>query len=732
MLHLRRFALGGDRMGPTSSRSVQLRFGLFSVNLASGELFRNGRRIPLQRKPFRILAMLIENPGELVTRDDIRRQLWPDGTFVDFNEGIDTALKKLRYALGDSAQNPTFIETIPRRGYRFIAPISNVNGDGHRSLTTELVEAPIATRVPVQVRARKYLAILAGTLSIAVIAYAFFPQSSRFHDFDLRRVHMTKMTDNGQVKAVAISLDGHYVAYARGDEIRQGLWIREITQRSETQILPNGPSFRGLTFSPDGSSLYFVRSDPNDPSFKYLYELPTHGGAVTKLITDIDSPISFSPDGKQFAYVRGVPPRNYIELKISNADGSNDHILTLIREGSSMLVSQPGPSWSPDGRFIAVSAVLASHQLRWVLDVVSTADGSIREMFSSPSPRFVGRAAWLPSGKGLLFTHVDNGSGRYQLWTISFPEGRAQPLTHDLSDYGWDIDMSRDGRTLAAAISNNVMSHPWWAPASDLSQASQITADALPVSGIAEAPDGKILVTSAENVAWVMHTDGSQRSRFTDIESLSEPASCGRFALFRSDHEDSAIVRLGLDGLNPKELVRGEIDSPTCSPDQTAVFYYTYNPPEKIWKVPLEGGPPQYVADGLGDLLAQTIDISPDGKYLAYPYTQFGRVPSDGWKLAVIPVNGGAPVHQLRVPAEAGGVNVRWSANGKGLLYVVTQDGVSNIWEQPLSGGSPKQLTRFTSSQILDFKWTRDRTRLLMARGDESRDAVLLTNVQLR
>jgi Tol biopolymer transport system component len=648
---------------------------------------------------------------------------------VDFNEGIDTALKKLRYALGDSAQNPTFIVTIPRRGYRFIAPVANGRSDVLAEFGSEPQLPSAAVTPPVSRTSKHYLALLIVFALIFTIGYVFLRRALLPRDLELRRAQMTKLTDNGEVQGVAISRDGRYVAFARGDEIRQSLWLRDIAARSDLQILPEGPGFHGLTFSPGGNSLYVLRSDVKDPSFKYLYVLPSHGGTLTKLITDVDSPVSFSPDGKQFVYEHCVPPRNYIELRIANADGSNDNVLTLIRDGSAMLY-QPGPNWSPDGRNIAVPVVLANGPQRWVLDIVSATDGSIREMYSSSGNHFLGRPVWFPSGKGLLFTHVDNSGGRYQLWTISFPEGRAQPLTHDVTNYGSDLDMTRDGRTFASTTSN-VVSHPWVAPASDLSQAHQVTNDGLPVRGIAEAPDGKLLVTSTENVASLMHTDGSQRTRFTDVEPVFEPASCGRFVLFRVDHEDSAVVRFGLDGLNPTVLVRGDIDSPTCSADQSAVFYYTWNPPQKLWKIPLQGGPPQYVADSLGDLLCKTIDISPDGRYLVYPYTQFGRVPSEGWRLAVIPVNGGPPVRQFAVPSEADGVQVRWSASGKGLQYVVTQNGVSNLWEQPLSGGKPKQLTRFTSSQIFDFNWTRDHTRLLMSRGTESHDAILLTDLAI-
>jgi DNA-binding winged helix-turn-helix (wHTH) protein len=328
-------------VGASSTRQSHLSFGQFSADLASGELYRNGRRVALQEKPFRILAMLLEHPGEVITREDVRQQLWPDGTFVDFNEGIDTALKKLRYALGDSAQNPIFIETIPRRGYRFLAPVSNGASATPPLPEAELQLASTGTAEKAQATSRKYLAVLVAIVLISAAGYGFFRWASRDRDLDLRRVQLTKLTDSGQVQGVAISPDGRYVAYARGDETRQSLWLQEVVARSDAQILPDGPGFHGLTFSPDGNSLYVVRSDTNDPTFKYLYLLPTHGGAVTKLITDVDSPVSFSPDGKQFVYERGVPPRNYIEVKLANADGSNNHLLCVIPDGRATFTS-PG------------------------------------------------------------------------------------------------------------------------------------------------------------------------------------------------------------------------------------------------------------------------------------------------------------------------------------------------------------------------------------------------------
>ena len=138
----------GDPMNSPTSSGRKVRAGLFEIDLAAGQLHKNGRRLPLQEQPFRVLATLLEHPGDVVTRQELKERLWPADTYVGFDEGLNTAIRKLRTAFGDSAGNPRFIETLPRRGYRFIAPITEtmpadglpssmeVRGDGHRLRAT--------------------------------------------------------------------------------------------------------------------------------------------------------------------------------------------------------------------------------------------------------------------------------------------------------------------------------------------------------------------------------------------------------------------------------------------------------------------------------------------------------------------------------------------------------------------------------------------------------------------
>src|SRR5579862_2079063 len=128
---------------PTDSRPAQrYRFGVFDADTATGELRRQGMRVKLNAQPFQVLCMLLERPGELLTRDEISRELWADGTFVDFDHGVNSAVNRIREALGDTAVSPRFVETLARRGYRFIAPVERIATGENPGPTTTTADDP--------------------------------------------------------------------------------------------------------------------------------------------------------------------------------------------------------------------------------------------------------------------------------------------------------------------------------------------------------------------------------------------------------------------------------------------------------------------------------------------------------------------------------------------------------------------------------------------------------------
>jgi DNA-binding winged helix-turn-helix (wHTH) protein/Tol biopolymer transport system component len=728
--------LGVALMSTPSQSSRKIHFGEFELNLETAELRGNGSKAILPGQPFHILVTLLGRPGQLVTREELKRQLWPSDTFVDFDVSLNKAVNRLRDALGDSAEHPRFIETLPRKGYRFVGAVGNGTGTGIRN-SADLLPAtcqPAAADASGQEikgeMARGRRAHLYGlrhvpvaAMTLVMVAVVVVAISKRFwvpHGPNLASVHITKLTDSGMAQDVAISPDGRFVVYSLNSADKDSLRLRQVATRSEVEILSPGPGFHGLTFSPDGTYVYFVRSDPNNPYFKYLYSVPVLGGPVRRMIADVDSPVTFSPDGSQFAFQRAVVPHNVVELRIANADGSSDHVLATIQNGDPGLF-QPGPSWSPDGRTIVCPFRILDKEIRWILASISVPNGAVREIYSDLAA--FGRPVWLSEGN-LLMPRYDTAHERSQLWTISYPDGKTQRFTNDLTDYDQPLDIARDRKTVVA-VASTLISNIWEAPTDNLPGARQITFGELPMINVAETSDGHLFSSGGDGKVWIVKSDG-QREAFSDLHDVWWLETCGGLVLFTSfEAKTVTLIRVNGDGSHLLKLFSGDLSYPGCSPDGKFTYYVNRHRPQKVWRISTDGGPPVEIGPGMGTGINGSLDVSPDGKLLSYT---FGQYRPHAWKLAILSASGGPIIKLFDVPG--GTDRVQWSPAGTSLQYLVTQNGATNIWEQLLAGGKPKQLTNFTSGRIFDFNWSSDQRRLLLTRGDETSDVVLISNLR--
>lgn len=711
---------------PTQFRGT-VSFGEFELDLQTAELRSNGSKTILPRQPFQILVTLLGRPGQLVVREELRKQLWPSDTFVDFDVSLNKAVNRLREALGDSAEHPHFIETLPRKGYRFIGTIGN-----HVCLSNVDALVPKETGLFPPSRNRNkdtgevarrsgvlyWVIPVIALLVLAVLAVLMRPLTHSAPD--LNSVRITKVTDSGAATGVAISPDAHFIIYSLRHGGGESLHLRQISTHSDVEVLPSGPEFHGLTFSPNGDFVLFVRSDSNNPYFKYLYSVPLLGGPVRKLIADVDSPVSFSPSGEQFVFERADLGRNLIELRVANSDGSDNHVLATIQNGDAGLF-QPGPSWSRDGRAIVCPFRILGKEIRWILTSVSVPGGAVREIYSDTAP--FGRPVWF-NRRSLIIPRYDAPYERWQLWTISFPEGTAKRFTNDLTDYDEPLDISSDGENVAA-MASAVLSNIWEVPAENWSLAKQVTSGQLSMINVAETTDGRLLSSGGDGRVWTVKADG-RRETLGNLHNVGWLRKCGNLVLFTSvEGKAVTLNRATVDGSQPVTLFSGDLAYPGCSPDGKSAYYVNRHRPQKIWRIPMESGPPEEIAGGMGEGITGWLDISPDGKLLSYTFDQYNPA---GWKLAVIPARGGSALRTFDVPG--GTTRVRWSPNGNGLQYLVTQNGATNLWEQALEGGKPKQLTKFTSGRIFDFSWSSDKRRLFLTRGDVTSDVVLLNNLR--
>jgi len=563
-----------------------------------------------------------------------------------------------------------------------------------------------------------------GTAVIALLvagigAIALHQWERRPQRFNSQNMQITKLTDNGKARRVTISPDGRYIVYVLADGEQQSLWVRNVATKSDVEVLPpDGSVLPGVTLSPDGNYIYFVRSDKGDVSTHNLYAMPILGGPPRFILRNIDSPVSFSLDGKQLSFMRGFPDRGTVGICIANRDGSGDH---SIGELSAYLFEDAlnGVAWSPDGKIIIVPTFQHAPENKFVISAISVDDGRTQELFSSHEG-LIGRPAWLPDGGSVIVPIGSVKEGRTQLWVLSYPGGQLQRLTNDLSNYGLQVDLSRDGQMLVTTESRSV-GHIWALPQGMTAEAKQITQGETPDLGVAPGPAGKLLVRNSNGRLALINADGTQRTPFLpDVLSFVAMSGCGdRSIVFDDSKPNIDLWRTDTEGANPIKIARDVLNA-DCSQDGTWVVYFSGN---SVYQIGNEGGAAKQVVNLP---VAGWTAISPDGQWIGYTYQEWEPSPQE--KMGVVPAGGGEPKNTFNLPA--GAERLRWSPDGKGLQYLLTRNGTTNVWEQELAGGEPKQFTNFTSGRIFDFAWTRDGKTLLLAKGEVARDVVLIRDLR--
>ena len=598
---------------------------------------------------------------------------------------------------------------------------ASVAAAGSSAYTTPAA-SPSSTHVAAAIPApRKFpmVGIAIAIVVLAALAFGAYKFLNRPRALNLQNMQITKLTDSGKAGSVAISPDGRYIVYVLVDGEQQSIWVRNVATKSDVQVLPpDSLEISGITFSPDGNYVDFVRADKGTELYNYFYTMPVLGGTPRQIIRDIDSAPNFSPDGKQFAYMRGVPDRDQIEIHISDANGSSDRTLATLN-ANPVGFAMFGVSWSPDGKTILAPTLNAGTDVRWLVSAINVSTGAVKEIISNS--KGLGRPAWLLDGNSFLLPMSMLNEDRMQLFVVNYPGGETSRMTNDLSDYRPGISITRDGQ-FVVAIARHRDAHIWVAAQGQSAQARQLssgdTADDEPASG----PSGKIIFRSHGYDIYSMNADGSQRAPLVpDAQNYISLNSCGdRYIVFnRYLNNKLDLWRADADGSNAIKLA-DNVREAQCSPDGTWVLFAA---PAKLFRMPIEGGTPTEIPNiapvDIGDFR-----FSPDGKSIAIQYEEGRPIPTN--KFSIVPVSGGAFTITMNAPRAINGFD--WAPDGKGLQFSLVRNGASNIWEQPLTGGPPKQITNFTSDFIFYFKWSRDGKTLLMSRGTVNRDVILLSN----
>jgi len=559
--------------------------------------------------------------------------------------------------------------------------------------------------------------VVTALLVVALATGAYFWSNNRSRSFNLQNMKITQVTTTGNARTAALSPDRRYIVYVLRDGEQEGLWVQQLATGSHVQVLPPDQArFIAVSFTPDGNYIMFVRSDKSTVNFRYLYQMPVLGGTPKQLNRDVDSAPSFSPDGQQFAFVRGVLNPFGNQVLIANADGSGERVLVQRETFSPGLMNV---SWSADGKYLAVvSPEVVDTATEWMLTVISTKTGELKKLRSFRTPARA--AAWLPDGRGILVVALDE-TGRGQIWFVSYPRGEISRFTNDLTNYNaCCLDVTRDGDSLVT-VQDATLSDVWVAKG-DGSEAKQISSGE-PLGLGLDWVGNKIAAVDPRWQWIVMNADGSNQSQLTndhDIHLQLSGCPDGEHVVYTTIHEGKAeLWRAQADSSNPVKLpVAGLLfASAICSPDSKSAIYAAEN---ATWSISLDGGKPEKLNVPLA-----LAGYSSDGKLIFYVSQTHQELLLQA-KFVVTSATGGPPLYSFDVPY--GMQSPKFTANGKAIAFLLTRDRATNIWEQPLAGGPPVQVTKFPSGQMFAFAWSADGKQLAFSRGQNKTDVVMMTN----
>jgi len=606
-------------MSSAGPQNAIVRFGPFEANLSTQELQKFGTRLRVPNQSFQVLALLLDRPGQLVTREEFRQKLWPSDTFVEYDQGLNAAVNRLRDALGDSAEKPRYIETLPRRGYRFVGQAEVVSNhheetpplrDGSSSFMP--VARPVAAEpfsaashppesaaaVSSRKGGRKFRITVIILLSILVLAAAVVMLRNRSGIPDFSSVRITPFTSlPGQEISPTFSPDGSQVAFAWSSNLEQGFDLYVKTMGSERMIqLTNHPAYWiSAAWSPDGAQIAFSRWAQDGSG---IFLIPALGGPERKL-TDANfwyepfMQISWSADSKSLAYWSSgeqgsrilLLPLDTLRPKMVNADL---HCWDMA-----------SPSFSADGTKLAF--VCTSSIAVYGIYELPLSGGSPRRLTSMMGD-FRG-LTWSADGTRILFSN-DSGDGG-SLWQVDL-NGRLLRLplgeegsSPSVANRGDRLAYVRGSQTVDIWRVNLTSPHPE-------NSATKLIYSTRLQRVPQYSPDGKKIVfesdRSGAHEIWMADADGGNIARLTSFNGpqTGSPSWCSdgqRIALDSRASGSSAIYIENINQQLPKQ-VNTDVQNlalPTWSED--CQWLFASDGHENLYRIPSQGGPATRISD---------------------------------------------------------------------------------------------------------------------------------------
>ena len=567
---------------------------------------------------------------------------------------------------------------------------------------------------------------------VAVAGYGIHSFLNRGGTAPFQNFSIAQVTNTGKAEQAAISPDGKYILRVENDNGKEALWLQNVPTNSDARIIkPSGARYRHLAFSPDGNYLYFLETADNTGNNLNLYRAPVLGGEPRVIVRDVDSDIAFSPDGSRMAFFRGNDPiSGESRLLNANLDGTDEKLLLVQKTAVPPLFL----SWSPDGKQIAYSFRQGQAGPTGLggIGLLDLASGNSDTLVAFPD-KMLYELHWLPNRLGLAAAYGARPTVfKRQIGFIAYPGGAFRTITRDTNSYR-TLTLSADGRvagTVQAKTTHIVDVIP--GAGSKESSPTPVLSEIPDAFALSWFGDKELLLTNGTDLIEVS-TDGTNRRTLAHdaAGNINSANRCGEQYVilswsFHGASNGARIWRLNADGSSAMQLTDGKTDfNPICSPDGRWVYYQDVAG-DHILRASIEGGRPEIVpgtaVSNVG-LSAPLGGLSSDGRQMPF----FSDSAFLHKHLQIVDLDAGPNPFRRTLSADlrVSGAVV-FTPDGKAVAYPILENGVSNIWVQPLDGSPGRQITNFTSGTFRDFHWSPGGKSLAAIRDLTQSDVVLL------
>jgi len=741
------------------------KFDDYVVDVSEKRLLHHGEIVPLTPKPFDILLVLLERPGELVEKDLLLESVWPE-TFVE-ESNLAQNISTLRKALGTPADGGKYIETMLRRGYRFVAPVEEIVADTndvlvnrhvHTEVTEISEESVIESRDSFSIGhhpghllrlsfvRRNLLAVMVFVGAAVLLSAALFiALRSGFRAAEERSVlnglNFSTILSNANLVLVAISNDGKYVAYAERQGSDERIMLRSVEGAASVEIVPHDKiAVSTISFSESGDRIYFARKMDEDSPGK-VFEVELLGGVPKVVHDNVNSVIAPSPDGKQFAFLRNDLSAGLSTVQIASfGDIAAERVAASFPFEEKRFVDSI--SWSPDGNTLAVTVLdrTANSDMRLGIDSINLADGS--QHISEQKWGDLGSLSWCPDSSGIVFrgSQRHDGNNTNAVWKITNPGGAAQQITSGTAGY-FDMSLTNDGKHVLIVRSTKFTTL-WNSSSDDLTSGQRLYVESPEYNyynpGISSFGNDQLIYGKSLNGnldIWRMNYDGSGQKQLTVETSADyDPVGTadGRYILFvsnRSGHQN--VWRMDPDGSNATQLTDElNVDSLSVPDAGQNVYFSAFDLSGKkmvLKTVPVTGGKTHQLSER--HLFRPS--VSPDGALIACysPDASDKNAPMPPLRLTVISTETGSVIHQYSPAASSMNflLPIVWNKDSKSFRYLTRNFTGSLLWEQNIDSGDPS--LKFNSSPEAIYSYTRspDGTRAVFEKGSIVNDLIVIT-----